>query len=156
VGDSVAALTVRLNRDLFTARKPGFVRPGDAARLVWQPSWPGTEMAVVSGTLAGSAPFVFRFRMPDGYWICPHTHPVSPDIRVVSGTFLVGMGATLDTAQVRVLGPGQQITLASGMAHYEGTRGETVIEIRGTGAWGITFLDPRYDPGTAGALPCGR
>jgi hypothetical protein len=30
--------------------------------------------------------------------------------------------------------------------HYEGTRGETVVEITGAGPWGITFLDPAMDP----------
>lgn len=46
------------------------------------------------------------------------------------------MGATLDTGQVRVLGPGERITLEPDMAHFEGSRGETVIESSGTGPVG--------------------
>lgn len=118
--------------------------------LGWQPSWPGTEMAVVRGAPFGGGEFVFRFRMPAGYWIHPHTHPVDAHIRVISGTFLVGMGATLDSAAARVLSPGDTIALSRGMAHYEGTRAVTVIEVSGTGPWGITFLDPSRDPARSG------
>jgi len=94
--------------------------------------------------------------MPDGYWICPHTHPIKAYIRVVSGTFLVGMGSAIDTGRVRILTPDGEVTLEAGMVHFEGTRGETVIEIRGDGPWGITFMDPRHDPSVAGGSSCRR
>jgi hypothetical protein len=129
-----------------------FVASGCAAQsrpLAWQPSWPGTEMAVVSGSTAGPGPWVFRFRMPAGYWIHPHTHPVDASITVISGTFLVGMGAVLDSTGARVLAPGERIVLTAGMQHFEGTRGPTDIEVSGTGAWGITFVDPAKDPSFA-------
>jgi CubicO group peptidase (beta-lactamase class C family) len=147
-GDSVVSLSTRINRDEFTA-----VRSDAAAAVgadpVWRPSWPGTEIAVISGDLL-AGPFVFRFRMPGGYWICPHTHPIPARLRTISGTFLVGMGTALDTSTVRVLEAGGEIAVEAGMAHFEGTRGETVVEVRGTGPWGITFLDPRYHPASGG------
>jgi hypothetical protein len=131
--------------------KPGqTLVDGRPQELVWQPSWPGTSMAVVSGNPSAAGTFVFRFRMPNGYWICPHTHPVDAHIRTVSGTFVVGMGTTLDTTAVQVLGPGQDVSLEAGMAHYEGARGATEIEVRGTGRWGITFVNPGTDPAQGG------
>jgi quercetin dioxygenase-like cupin family protein len=120
--------------------------------LVWQPSWPGTQMAVVRGAPFREGEFVFRFRMPAGYWIHPHRHPVDAHIRVLTGSFLVGMGTTLDSAAVRTLSPGDAIALGRGMPHYEGTRMETVIEVTGTGPWGISFIDPTKDPARAGAV----
>jgi hypothetical protein len=123
---------------------------GRPPELAWQPSWPGTSMAVVSGNPYAAGTFVFRFRMPDGYWICPHTHPVHAHIRTVSGTFVVGMGTTLDTSAGHVLGPGQDVRLEAGMAHYEGARGATEIEVRGTGPWGIAFVNPGTDPAQGG------
>ena len=123
---------------------------GRPPELAWQPRWPGTSMAVVSGDPSAAGTFVFRFRMPDGYWICPHTHPVNAHIRTVSGTFVVGMGTTLDTTAVQVLGPGQDVRLEAGIAHYEGARGATEIEVRGTGPWGITFVNPGTDPAQGG------
>ena len=92
--------------------------------------------------------------MPAGYWICPHTHPVRARIRVLTGDLQVGMGRGLDTARVTSLAPNGEIVLEPGMAHFEGTRRGTVIEIRGDGPWGITFIDPRKDPALAGGTAC--
>lgn len=35
----------------------------------------GAELAVLSGNLIESGPFVLRMRMPGGYATAPHTHP---------------------------------------------------------------------------------
>jgi hypothetical protein len=118
----------------------------DTAQLAWRPSWPGTTMAITKGDPFTGGEWSFRFRMPAGYWIHPHRHPVDARIRVISGTFLVGHGEQLDSTRVDVLTPGRTITLQLGMPHYEGTRGETVIEVSGTGTWGIAFVDPARDP----------
>ncbi|HKQ18380.1 MAG TPA: serine hydrolase [Candidatus Eisenbacteria bacterium] len=144
-GDSITDLSVRINRDEFTARKGGGAA-SNSGGLLWRPSWPRTEMAVVSGDPSSKGPFVFRFRMPGGYWIHPHRHPVDARLRVISGTFLVGMGERLDSTKVEILETGREIRLGAGMAHFEGTRGNTVVEISGDGPWGITFVDPSKDP----------
>ena len=123
------------------------VLPVDSLR--WQPSWPGTQMAILSESLVGRGNFGFLFRMPAGYWIHPHTHPVDARIRVISGTLLVGMGTTLDSSAARALATGDSMRVMKEMAHFEGARGETVIEVRGTGTWGITFIDPSKDPSPA-------
>ena len=126
-----------------------------AGGLRWIPSWPGTEIAIVSGNPSAAGPFVFRFRMPDAYCIPPHTHPVDARISVISGTFLVGMGDVLDMSRVRVINRGDSIVIHAGMAHFEGARGAVEIEIRGSGPWGIQFLDPQHDP-TRGGVSCGE
>jgi hypothetical protein len=100
----------------------------------------------VRGDLSGDGPWAFRFRMPAGYWIHPHSHPVDARIRVISGTFLVGMGIVLDSNKVTVMFPGQEAVVRQGMNHYEGTRGPTEIEVTGQGPWGITFFDPSKAP----------
>ena len=159
-GDGIARLRTQINRDEFTATRNGPPTPvgvgagpsGDT--LAWRASWPGTRMAVVAGDPWGAGPFTFRFEMPAGYWICPHTHPVSARIRVVTGDLLVGMGRSLDTARVASLAPDAGIVLEPGVAHFEGTRGGTVIELRGEGPWRTTFVDPRYDPARAGGAAC--
>ena len=128
--------------------------PLDSVR--WQPSWPGTHMALVRGDPSAGGEFTFLFRMPDGYWIHPHTHPVGARLRVLSGTLLAGMGERLDTAAARAVGRGDSMQVARGMAHFEGARGETVIEVSGTGTWGITFLDPAKDPARPAPRPVSR
>lgn len=47
---------------------------------------------------------------------------------------------------VGVLPAGSELTVEAGMTHFEGTRGETVVEISGEGPWAVTFLDPSKDP----------
>jgi CubicO group peptidase (beta-lactamase class C family) len=150
-GDSVTSLRVRISRDEFTATKAGAAPRRDT--LAWQPSWPNTQMAVVSGDPFRAGPFVFRFRMPDNYWICPHTHPIDARIKVISGAFLVGMGENVVRERARVLAVGDSILVNTGMLHYEGSRGETVIEISGNGPWGIKFRDAKDDPSAGGV--CG-
>ncbi len=139
---------MRVNRDSIVATS--------AKRAAWRPSWPGTAMAVVSGDPfgTGGGPFVFRFHMPAAYLICPHTHPVTPRIEVISGSFIVGRESRRDTARVTRLAPGDAITLPTGEVHWEGSPSESVIEVSGMGPWGIRFMDSRYDPSSAGAIPC--
>jgi hypothetical protein len=146
---AVSLVTAACSGAAAPARMPvdRTVLPIDSVR--WQPSWPGTHMAVVRGDPASGGEFTFLFRMPDGYWIHPHTHPVDARLRVLSGTLLAGMGERLDTSGVRAVGTGDSTQVARGMAHFEGARGETVLEVSGTGTWGITFLDPSKDPSRA-------
>ncbi len=127
--------------------RPASRNAGDP--LEWQPSWPGTQIALLAGTPSGRGPFVFRFRMPDGYWTHPHRHPVEARIRVLSGTYLVGFGADLDPGAARAFPAGSETLFEAGALHFDGARGETVIEVSGEGPWGVTFLDPEKDPAAA-------
>ena len=117
-----------------------------ADTLDWKPSWPGTKIAPLRGNLFREEPFAFRFRMPDGYWVHPHRHPVAARLRVITGTLLVGTGTVMDSTIAEVLHAGSEVTLEAGQMHFEGTRGETVVEVTGTGPWGVTFHDPAKDP----------
>jgi hypothetical protein len=56
------------------------------------------------------------------------------------------MGTELDSTKVRALAPGEAMDIKTGMAHFEGTRGPTDIEVSGVGPWGITFVDPSRAP----------
>jgi len=93
-----------------------FQRVGDDG-LSWQPSWPGTHMVVMKGNPYTGGDWTFRFKMPGGYWIHPHRHPVDARVLVMSGAFLAGHGEKLDSANVQTLSPGERITLQRGMAH---------------------------------------
>src|SRR6478672_4773936 len=65
---------------------------------------PGAQMAVMQGdpSKAGEE-FTVRLRLPNGYKIAPHTHPTAENITVIEGTFLVGMGSTLDRTKMMAL-----------------------------------------------------
>jgi imidazolonepropionase-like amidohydrolase len=125
----------------------GYPRAERTDSLRWRESWPGTQMAVIEGDpFQADSRFTFRFRLPDGYWIRPHTHPVLAHITVISGTLLVGMGSGFDSTAARPVLPGGHVMVAPNHAHFEGARGATVIEVSGTGSWGIKFLRPEDDP----------
>lgn len=144
---------IRNTRRIACVIKGGFVHevggPDSREGLDWQPSWPGTQFALVRGTPSAKGPFVFRFRMPDGYWAHPHRHPVDARIRVLSGTYLAGFGAVLDPASAEAIPAGGEILFEAERIHSDGARGETVIEVSGEGPWGVTFLDPEKDPAAA-------
>jgi hypothetical protein len=48
---------------------------------------PGAQIAVLAGDPASDGPFVLRLKMPDGYKIAPHRHPVT-EITQISVAFL--------------------------------------------------------------------
>ena len=73
-----------------------------APKLSWGPApavFPkGAKMAVVSGDPGKAAPFTVELAFPNGYKIPPHFHPTDEAVEVKKGTFLVGMGDSLDVS----------------------------------------------------------
>jgi hypothetical protein len=130
-------------------------RAGNAgdAPLDWQPVPPnlppGARVAVLEGDAAQPGPFRFRLDMPDGYEARPHYHPVSETMEVLEGTFLHGRGREWDESKLRPLVAGEQADLAAGEPHFVRTRGRTVIEVRTSGRFGMTYVNPADDPSNA-------
>ena len=83
--------------------------------LQWGPAPPslppGARMAVVSGDPAKPGPFTIRLRLPSGFEVAPHFHPVDEHQTLISGRIGHGMGDTVDVKSVKWLRPGQSITL---------------------------------------------
>src|SRR5262245_49021691 len=106
---------------------------------------PGAQIAVIEGELKAAAPFTFRLKLPPNSKIGVHTHPVVERVTVISGAFYLGIGdesanANADTAAAVTIMP-------VGMPMYAyTTQEEAVIQIHGTGPWGINFLNPADNP----------
>lgn len=107
---------------------------------------PGAEAAVLYGDPSKEGLFALRLKLPEGYAIPPHTHPVDEVVTVVSGTFRLGMGETADQGQARALPAGSFFALAPDMAHYVFIDEETVVQISTVGPWGLTYVNPEDDP----------
>jgi quercetin dioxygenase-like cupin family protein len=107
---------------------------------------PGAKIAVIEGPLDKPVPFTFRLRLPAGLKVAPHTHPAFERVTVLSGTFHFAHGDKYDETKTRALGPGSVAIMPSGAPMFGFTREETVIQLHGTGPWGITYLDPADDP----------
>src|SRR5687767_7634504 len=52
---------------------------------------PGAEAAVLFGDPGKEGLFALRLKLPAGYSVPPHTHPVDEAVTVISGTFGLGM-----------------------------------------------------------------
>jgi quercetin dioxygenase-like cupin family protein len=109
--------------------------------LPWRQSGPGLEIAIVDGdpSVVGQ-PYTMMLRLADGAWIPPHTHNVAKRLLVLTGTLLVGHGATLDSSRVQTLRSGSFLLMPADHPHYEGGRGQTVVALYGIGPLRTTFL----------------
>jgi len=123
-----------------------------APALNWGPApaiFPaGARMAVLQGDPGQAALFTVRLEMPAGYKIPPHFHPTDEHVTVISGTFLVGMGDSIDVAHATVLHAGGFITAPQGMHHYAVARGRTVVQVHAMGPFALTYVNPRDNPTT--------
>lgn len=121
-------------------------------RLVWGPapaSLPeGAEIALIEGDLSKPEEHVFRIRIPDGWEIAPHSHPMREHITVLKGTFMMGTGDTVDRDKAVPMPTGSVYVLPVGAHHYAWAEGETVPQPHGIGPWGIDYVNPEDDPRT--------
>lgn len=125
----------------------GFIQPSD---IKWGPapaSLPsGAQGAVLQGDPAKAGPFALRLKLPDGYRIPPHYHPAIEHITVLEGTFVLGTGEAVSGGTEKPLGAGSFAFMPAGMRHFVRAQGETVVQLHGTGPWGITYVNPSDDP----------
>lgn len=108
---------------------------------------PGAQLAMLEGDLKQAAPFTFRIKLPPHFKIAPHSHPLFERVTVVSGTFHLGIGEKFDAAKARAYPAGGVTMMPPGMPMFAFTGDEeAVIQIHGTGPWGIAYLKPADDP----------
>lgn len=150
VTPALVALSASL---LFAQGKPASKAPA----LVWGPApaaFPtGAQMAVVSGDPGKPAPFVVALRMPAGYKILPHFHPMDEIVEVKSGDFLYGMGNTFDVAKAKHMKVGEKGTIPAAMHHYAMAKRATVVTVSAMGPFAMTYVNAKDDPRNQAAKP---
>ena len=128
----------------------------NAADLTWGPAPPqfpkGGQLAVLHGDPSKPMQFALRFKMPDGYQIAPHWHTKDEQLTILSGTFILHMGDTMD-APAHTLTAGAYHFLPGKMHHAAQAQGEVVVEIHGIGPFDIHYLNPADDPTASAAAP---
>lgn len=121
-----------------------------APARVWGPApavFPaGAKMAVVSGDPGKAVPFTVEISMPDGYRIPPHFHPTDETVEVKKGTFLVGMGDTLDLSKAETMKVGAKGEIHALAHHYAAAKGATIVSVTAMGPFGMTYVNPSDDP----------
>lgn len=123
------------------------IKPGD---LKWAPaaSLPaGAELAVLEGdpTKAGAS-YVLRARLPDGFKVPPHWHPVDEIVTVLQGTLLLGKGDQFSADALEELPAGSFSHMPRGKHHFAEAKGETILQVHGTGPFAINYVNPEDDP----------
>jgi quercetin dioxygenase-like cupin family protein len=126
-----------------TAQSPLFVTPG---KIEWKPITagmpPGAQIAVLSGNPGADGPFILRIKVPDGYRIAPHRHPVVETTTVISGEMRIGLGDTFDESKMQTMPAGSVFSIPSETSHYAMARGETIVQTQGMGPFKRVYVNP--------------
>jgi len=126
----------------------------NAAEIKWGDAPPdipkGASLAVLHGDPTKKGPFTMRLKMPAGYKIPPHWHSNDEQLTIVSGSFVLHMGDTMD-APATTLTAGGYHFLPGKMHHAAETKGETIVQIDGTGPFDIHYLNPADNPNKSAA-----
>jgi anti-sigma factor ChrR (cupin superfamily) len=116
------------------------VHSGD---LKWVGIMKGCELAPVSGDFnADGAPFVLRIRCMDGIKVPAHWHPMDENLTVMKGTFLIGDGETFDESKLQTMNVGNFISMPKEMRHFALCKGETIVQVHGTGPFKVNWVNP--------------
>ncbi|MFZ0818091.1 MAG: cupin domain-containing protein [Candidatus Sulfotelmatobacter sp.] len=131
---------VAAEKNVFT---PDAIQYGPAPSFVA----PGAQLAVLEGNpLASSGDYTVRLKMPDGYRIAPHWHPLRENVTVISGTFKVGMGDRFEENHMLSFPPGSFAYLDPSMHHYAMASGEVIVQIHGMSPVQFNYINPDDDP----------
>jgi len=108
---------------------------------------PGAQIAVLTGDPSVPGEFyVFRAKLPDGFSVPPHWHPMDENVTVIEGVFSLGFGERVEASTMRDLPMGSYVTLPKGEPHYNLMKGETILQFEGIGPYDITYVNPEDDP----------
>ena len=126
----------------------------NAAEIKWRPAPPdlpgGAEMAVLHGDPSKKAPFTLRLKAPAGFKIPPHWHSNDEYLTILVGTLILHMGDTMDAPSTNLTAGGFHF-LPGEMHHAAEAKGETIVQIDGTGPFDIHYLNPADNPNPAAA-----
>jgi len=131
-----------------SAQEHHLVVPVD--KVQWAPAPPilpaGAQLAVLEGNPGAKGPVVMRLKLPADYVIPPHWHSMHERITVISGTFHIGDGDTVDRKASQTLAAGGFLSLPAKMHHYAWTKAATVVQINLEGPFDLFYINPADDP----------
>jgi quercetin dioxygenase-like cupin family protein len=108
---------------------------------------PGAQLAVLEGDpTASSGEYTVRLKMPDGYRIAPHFHPLRENVSVISGTFKLGMGDEFEVHKMDAFTAGSFAFLDPNMHHFAMACGETIVQVHGQSPLQFNYINPNDDP----------
>jgi quercetin dioxygenase-like cupin family protein len=107
----------------------------------------GTQSAILSGEPSKpGALYALRVKLPDGYKVPPHWHPVDENVTVLQGTLLVGTGEKFDASKLKEVPAGSFMVMPKETRHFARTKGETILQLNGIGPFEINYVNSADDP----------
>ena len=123
------------------------VMPTDIKWSAAPPSLPpGAQVSIIEGDPSKEGLFTMRIKLPADYKIMPHSHPADEHITVIEGSFFMGVDEKYDEKSAREIPAGGFAVMNSGTRHYAFTKNNCIIQLHGTGPWGINYVNPADDP----------
>ena len=119
------------------------------AQLEWRAADglpPGAQIVVLEGDPSKEGYFTMRIKMPDGYRVPAHWHPMDENVTVLTGTVKIGMGEKYDAKAAPALAAGTYTLVPKNMRHFAWHAAGSVIQIHGTGPFELYFVNPAEDP----------
>jgi quercetin dioxygenase-like cupin family protein len=108
---------------------------------------PGAQFALLVGdpSIPGEL-YVFRAKLPAGYRVPPHWHPMDEHVTVIEGEFALGFGKEVNDSAMRHLPAGSYVSLPKEMPHYNLMKAETILQFHGIGPYDIVYVNSEDDP----------
>jgi len=123
-------------------------------KLEWGPvasMGEGAWIAFIEGDISKVEPFTFRITLEPGYIIRPHIHPEYERVTVLEGTLYFAHGKEYKPEKTQKLPVGSLAIMPPGEPMFGYVEERTVIQLHGTGPWGIEYINPEDDPRLADA-----
>jgi quercetin dioxygenase-like cupin family protein len=121
------------------------------AETKWGPAPPslpaGAQLAILEGDpRTKNVTYTIRAKLPDGYKVPPHWHPVDENVTVLQGTLMLGRGDKFDQKEAMALTAGTFSHMPKGTRHFAWAKGETIIQVHGVGPFEVNYVNPDDDP----------
>jgi quercetin dioxygenase-like cupin family protein len=138
----VVALPVSTAQAQDTPDKPVMVMAKDLAfGDIAVPGFPaGMKIAVLSGDPNGAGPYTIRLKFPDKYAVPAHWHPNLEYLTVIEGKFYLGMGDKVVESAEHEYHEGDYLVAPAKQPHFGHVKGETIVQLHGTGPFAITVV----------------
>lgn len=108
---------------------------------------PNAQAAVLSGDPSkAGALYALRVKMPDGFKVPPHWHPVDENVTVLQGTLMIGTGDKFDASKLKEVPAGSYMVMPKETRHFAQAKGETVLQLNGIGPFEINYVNAADDP----------
>lgn len=110
----------------------------------------GIEISVIMGDPEKPGPFALRLKIPPATTIAPHTHATDETVTLLNGTLVHDMGEKIVESRGEPFREGGFLYLPAHMPHSLWTKDQpAVIQVNGTGPFGLNYINPADDPSKA-------